>query len=98
MLDLLWLFERLYSVRVRILGDEIPRSCRHIRVASKHELKERITAGIEDVNRHPTYHLVLQARPRLPNMILRIATKTCESVRSCVESRQPSVIKPNRSS
>ena len=29
---------------------------------------------------------------------LRIATKTCESVRSCVESRQPSVIKPNRSS
>ena len=26
---------------------------RHIRVASKHELKERIMAGIDDVNRHP---------------------------------------------
>jgi hypothetical protein len=26
---------------------------RHIRVASKRELKERIMAGIEDVNRHP---------------------------------------------
>ncbi len=29
---------------------------RHIRVASKHELKERIMAGIEDVNRHPVIH------------------------------------------
>ena len=29
---------------------------RHIRVASKHELKERIMAGIEDVNRHPVVH------------------------------------------
>jgi len=29
---------------------------RHIRVASKHELKERIMAGIEDVNRHPIIH------------------------------------------
>jgi transposase len=29
---------------------------RHIRVASKHELKERIAAGIEDVNRHPVIH------------------------------------------
>src|SRR5438128_3480159 len=29
---------------------------RHIRVASKHELKERITAGIDDVNRHPVIH------------------------------------------
>jgi hypothetical protein len=26
---------------------------RHIRVASKLELKERIMAGINDVNRHP---------------------------------------------
>jgi len=25
-------------------------------VASKHELKERIIAGIEEVNRHPTIH------------------------------------------
>lgn len=29
---------------------------RHIRVASKHELKERIMAGIGDVNRHPLIH------------------------------------------
>jgi transposase len=29
---------------------------RHIRVASKHELKERIMAGIEDVNRYPVIH------------------------------------------
>jgi transposase len=29
---------------------------RHIRVASKLELKERILAGIEDVNRHPVIH------------------------------------------
>jgi transposase len=29
---------------------------RHIRVASKQELKERIMAGIKDVNRHPVIH------------------------------------------
>jgi transposase len=29
---------------------------RHIRVASKHELKQRIMAGIDDVNRHPIIH------------------------------------------
>src|SRR6201984_2523668 len=29
---------------------------RHIRVTSKHELKERIMAGVEDVNRHPVVH------------------------------------------
>jgi transposase len=29
---------------------------RHIRVTSKHELKERIMAGVEDVNRHPVIH------------------------------------------
>jgi transposase len=29
---------------------------RHIRVASKHELKERIMDGIEDINRHPVIH------------------------------------------
>jgi hypothetical protein len=28
----------------------------HIRVTSKHELKERIMAGIDDVNRHPVIH------------------------------------------
>jgi hypothetical protein len=37
-------------------GDEICSVLRHIRVASKHELKERIVAGIEDVNRRPTIH------------------------------------------
>ena len=29
---------------------------RHIRVTSKHELKERIMSGIDDVNRHPVIH------------------------------------------
>ena len=29
---------------------------RHIRVTSKHELKQRIMAGIDDVNRHPVMH------------------------------------------
>src|ERR1700741_1076435 len=29
---------------------------RHIRVASKHELKKRIMAGIDDINRHPVIH------------------------------------------
>ena len=29
---------------------------RHIRVASKHELKDRIMAGIDDINRHPLIH------------------------------------------
>jgi transposase len=29
---------------------------RHIRVASKHELKQRIMAGIDDVNHHPVIH------------------------------------------
>jgi hypothetical protein len=29
---------------------------RHIRVTSKQELKDRIMAGIEDVNRHPVIH------------------------------------------
>jgi hypothetical protein len=29
---------------------------RHIRVGSKQELKERIMAGICDVNRHPVVH------------------------------------------
>lgn len=29
---------------------------RHIRVTSNYELKERIMAGIDDVNRHPAVH------------------------------------------
>ena len=35
---------------------------RHIRVASKREFRERIMTGIEDVNRNPVIHMVLQAR------------------------------------
>jgi len=29
---------------------------RHIRVASKQELKDRILAAIDDINRHPVVH------------------------------------------
>jgi hypothetical protein len=29
---------------------------RHIRVTSKHELKQRIMAGIDDINRYPVVH------------------------------------------
>ncbi|MDH2357026.1 IS630 family transposase [Bradyrhizobium sp. SSUT112] len=29
---------------------------RHIRVTSKHELKERVMAGVDDINRHPVVH------------------------------------------
>ena len=28
----------------------------HMRVTSKHQLKERIMAGTDDVNRHPVIH------------------------------------------
>ena len=30
---------------------------RHLRVASKHELKERLMAFIEDLNREPILHI-----------------------------------------
>jgi hypothetical protein len=39
------------------LAAEIRNLLRHIRVTSKHELKERIMAGIDDVNRHPVIHI-----------------------------------------
>src|SRR5215216_3622668 len=42
---------------------------RHIRVASKHELKERIMAGIEDVNRHPVVHTWSYKLADKPDMI-----------------------------
>ncbi|MDH2357482.1 IS630 family transposase, partial [Bradyrhizobium sp. SSUT112] len=29
---------------------------RHIRVTSKHELKERVMAGVDDINHHPVVH------------------------------------------
>jgi hypothetical protein len=29
---------------------------RHIRVASKQELKDRLTTAIDDINRHPVVH------------------------------------------
>ena len=49
---------------------------RHIRVASKQELKERIMLGIKDVNRHPVVHTWSYKRPRLPNMIRTKETLT----------------------
>ena len=41
----------------------------HIRVTSKHELKERIMAGIDDVNRHPSSTLGHTNSPTPPDMI-----------------------------
>ena len=51
---------------------------RHIRVASKHELKERIMAGIDDINRHhPVIHTWSHiSSPRLPDMIRTMETLT----------------------
>jgi transposase len=43
------LIERFFSKLARSV-------LRHIRVASKHELKQRIMAGIDDVNRNPVVH------------------------------------------
>ena len=43
------LIERFFSKFARSV-------LRHIRVTSKHELKQRIMAGIDDVNRHPVIH------------------------------------------
>src|SRR3954449_9025555 len=42
---------------------------RHIRVVSKHELKERIMAGIEDVNRYPVIHTWSTSSPKPSDMI-----------------------------
>ena len=42
---------------------------RHIRVASKQELKERITAGIKDVNRYLSSTHGPTSSPRPPDMI-----------------------------
>ena len=39
---------------------------RHIRVASKHELKARIMAGIDDANRDPVIHTCPICSPRRP--------------------------------
>ena len=49
---------------------------RHIRVASKQELKERIMAGIEDVNRYPVIHIGHTNSPRPPDMIRTTKTLT----------------------
>ena len=49
---------------------------RHIRVASKHELKERIMAGIDDINRHPVIHTWSINSPRPPDMIPTMETLT----------------------
>ena len=45
------LIEEKLFLQVRSRGP-----ARHIRVTSKQELKERIMAGIDDVNRHPVIH------------------------------------------
>ena len=49
---------------------------RHIRVTSKHELKQRIMAGIDDVNRHPVIHTWSYKLPRPPDMIRTTETLT----------------------
>jgi hypothetical protein len=54
-----------------------PRSVlRHIRVTSKHELKERIMAGIDDVNRHPVIHTWSYTLADAPDMIRTKETLT----------------------
>jgi hypothetical protein len=45
-------------------------------VASKHELKERIMAGIDDINRHPVIHTGPTSSSRLPDMIRTKETLT----------------------
>jgi hypothetical protein len=45
-------------------------------VTSKHELKERIMAGIDDVNRHPVIHHGPTSSPRPPDMIQTMKTLT----------------------
>jgi hypothetical protein len=42
------------SLQLRV--QRLVRLLRHIRVASKHELKECIMASIDEVNRHPVIH------------------------------------------
>jgi hypothetical protein len=49
---------------------------RHIRVASKQELKERIMLSIKDVNRYPVIHTCPTNPPRLPDMIRTKETLT----------------------
>ena len=58
------LLQRLLHLRRALVGagrrrffSKFARSVlRHIRVTSKQELKERIMAGIKDINRHPVIH------------------------------------------
>ncbi|MCK1714436.1 hypothetical protein IVA83_37410 [Bradyrhizobium sp. 143] len=51
------LYAHFWHLRPERQQPEFARSVlRHIRVTSKHELKERIMAGIDDVNRHPVVH------------------------------------------
>ncbi|WP_425375904.1 transposase [Rhizobium jaguaris] len=47
---------------------------RHTRVSSKHELKERIMAGIDDVNRYPSSTHGPTSSPR-PDMIRTTKTR-----------------------
>jgi hypothetical protein len=45
-------------------------------VTSKHELKERIMAGIDDVNRHPVIHTWSYKLAEPPDMIQTMKTLT----------------------
>jgi hypothetical protein len=60
LIDLIWMpILRLQAVGIEAEGffSKFARSVpRHIRAASKQELKERITAGVKDVNRYPVIH------------------------------------------
>ena len=49
---------------------------RHIRVTSKHELKQRIMAGIDDVNRHPVLHTWSYKLAEAADMIRTMETLT----------------------
>jgi hypothetical protein len=56
---------------------------RHIRVASKQELKERIMAGIEDVNRYSVIHTWSYT----PSTLSTAARAAANSIASCMPSR-----------
>jgi DDE superfamily endonuclease len=47
---------------------------RHIRVASKQELKDRIMAAIDDVNRHPVVHTWSYSSTKLHDMTPTLET------------------------
>ena len=57
------------------MPDAVPTMpCASIRVTSKHELKQRIMAGIDDVNRHPVIHTWSYKLAEVPDMIRTMET------------------------